>query len=105
MRSLYIVFLNLRHKIIAFFSTICPWRGVVEQDLLLLNLPLCLILDVFDKLDWPDQVVFPQTCRGLYHHLNSKCISTLRKATPEGPMKCLTVLSNVLLDHYVCERC
>ena len=96
--------MNLR-RIIAFFSTASPWRRDVKQDSLLLNLPLCLISDIFDELDWPDKVVFSQTCRGLWYPLHSKCISTFRKATSEDRLKYLTMLSNVLLDHYVCERC
>ena len=77
----------------------------MKQDSLLLNMPLCLISDISDELDWPDKVVFSQTCRGLWYHLHSKCISTFRKATSEDRLKYLTMLSNVLLDHYVCERC
>ena len=43
----------------------------VEQDSLLLNMPLCLICNLFDELEWPDQVVFSQTCRGLWHNFHS----------------------------------
>jgi len=53
--------MNLR-LIIAFFSTAFPWRRDVKQDSLLLDLHLCLISEIFDKLDWPDQVVFSKTC-------------------------------------------
>lgn len=96
--------MNLR-RIIAVLSTASSWRRDVKQNSLLLNLPLCLICDIFDELDWPDKVVFSQTCRGLWYHLHSKCISIFRKATSEDRLKYLTMLSNVLLDHYVCERC
>ncbi len=77
----------------------------MKQDSLLLNLPLCLILNICDELDWPDKVVFSQTCRSLWHHLHSKCVSTFRKATFEDRLKYLTILSSILLDYYVCERC
>lgn len=95
--------MNLR-RIVAFLATASPWRRDVKQDSLLLNLPLCLISDIFDELDWPDKAVFSQTCRGLWYHLHSKCISIFRKAISKDRLKYLIILSNVLLDYYVCER-
>ena len=92
-------------RIISFLYSYSPWGPTVRQDSSLLNLPLCLILDIFDELNWPEKVVFSQTCRGLWYPLHYKCVSIFQNLTAENRLRYLTMLGNVPLDHYTCENC
>ena len=92
-------------RIIAFLSRTILRKSTVKQASLLLDLPLCLIYTIFDELQWPEKVMLSQTCKDLRYNLRQKCSSILRKATVLERLEYLTILGNILPDHYLCTAC
>lgn len=80
-------------------------RSRPKQKSLLLNLPLCLIYNIIDELDWAAKVIFSQTCRVMWHLLSGKCHTELRKLTAIERLAFLATLASQSPDHYLCKRC
>ena len=92
-------------RIIAFLSYTILRKSAVKQTSLLLDLPLCIIYNIFDELRWSEKVTLSQTCRDLRYHLRQKCSSILRKATALERLEYLNMLGNILPDRYLCTGC
>ena len=80
-------------------------QNVVKQDCLLLNLPVDLIYNILDELQWPEKILLSQTCQLLWYTLHQKYSSAMRRATIYERLEYLTVLGKILPDHRLCTSC
>lgn len=92
-------------RLLAFSPSLTRRKGAVKQKSSLLNLPLALVYDIFDELQWPEKVLLSQTCRDLWYTLRSQCSSAIRQATVAERVECLAVLGDILPDHRLCISC
>jgi F-box domain len=77
----------------------------IKQSPKFLDLPLDIILLIFDQLPLHSNIIASQTCKTLQLLLHSKCSSGTRKLSDDERLKVLAGLADVLPDHQLCTSC
>ncbi|MCJ1316009.1 hypothetical protein MMC15_001329 [Xylographa vitiligo] len=80
-------------------------REPIIQDSPLLDLPLDIIYEIFNKLSLSAKILLSQSCRDLWYQLRSKCYTAVQNAPPHQRLKCLAKLGTILPNHRLCTGC
>lgn len=78
---------------------------LIIQDSRFLDLPLTLILDLFDELPLSDKVSLSQSCKGLWYSLNTKCKLAISKADAQERWVLAATVAERLDNVWACHRC
>ena len=76
-----------------------------KQKSRFLQLPLELLLDIWDEVQLPETILLSQVCRALRDTLHARCLSAYAQATSKECLRSLAILGNIPPDHRSCTRC
>lgn len=77
----------------------------IKQSFNFLDLPLDVLLLIFDQLPLYSNILASRTCKTLRFLLHSKCSSATRKLSDDERLEVIAGLADVLPDHQLCISC
>lgn len=95
----------IRRHLLALYSGVIRYTRSIKQTSPLLNLPLDVILLIFDELPLHATILLSQTCTHFRSLLRSKYSLAIKKISDSERLELLVVLGNLLPHHWTCTQC